>query len=214
MFTKLTNKLWTKAEEELLSSIFPLKGIKASAAALNRTESSVAKKASRLGLHSKAMFLTHEQYENKLFEKEIDIWPKEQYINTRTPILHECVNGHKWNARPHDILTVQNGCPECATTGFRRHLPGTLYYIRITKDNLTYYKVGITNHSIAKRFSKEKYDELKILFEERFEVGEEALTWETAILREFKQQRVHIDGFLTTNGNTELFEYDILGMDS
>lgn len=57
---------------------------------------------------------THEEYENELFEREIDYWPLEQYITNKTPINHECVKGHIWKAKPNSILTGM-GCPKCAS---------------------------------------------------------------------------------------------------
>lgn len=56
---------------------------------------------------------THYEYENELFQGEIDYFPLEEYKGTHIPILHECLNGHKWLARPKHILNG-HGCPSCA----------------------------------------------------------------------------------------------------
>jgi hypothetical protein len=55
---------------------------------------------------------THEEYENELFEKEIDYWPLEQYKGALIPIKHKCLHDHVWNVKPNDILRGR-GCPEC-----------------------------------------------------------------------------------------------------
>lgn len=56
---------------------------------------------------------THEEYEQQLLKKEIDYWPIERYVNSRTKILHECIEGHQWLVKPQDILSGY-GCPVCA----------------------------------------------------------------------------------------------------
>lgn len=210
--SKITNKLWSKQEEELLSSIFETNGIKKSSIILNRTESSVAKKANRLGLKSKANCMTHEDYENKLFEKELDSYPIERYINTRTPIAHECLQGHIWKVAPHDVL-AGNGCPECATYSFKPNRPTILYYIKISKGGLVYYKLGVTGQTINKRFQYDSDKNIKVLMEKSFDTGTEALIAEKELLSQYASNRVYIPGFLKSNGNTELFEIDILGLD-
>lgn len=265
----ILNKRWTKQEEELLSSVFPSQGIKASALLLNRSESSVAKKASRLGLKSRSHCLTHEQYEQKLFDKEIDYWPTEQYSNIRTAIKHECLEGHKWKITPHEILKgngcpycntinktrtseeysklIENrgfiicevyvnsntpimhkcrfehtwktwphhilagrGCPYCADYGFKLDAPAILYYIKIGE----YYKIGITNRTVRKRFELDRDKSIKILSETEFNTGIEAKEAEKEILSLYADKRVYVPGFLKSGGNTELFTEDILGLDS
>ena len=55
---------------------------------------------------------THSEYENELFQGEIDYFPLEEYKGGQIPILHECLNGHEWLARPKHILNG-HGCPSC-----------------------------------------------------------------------------------------------------
>lgn len=52
-------------------------------------------------------------YEDKLFEREINCLPLEPYIDSRTYILHECLEGHTWKAQPKKILEGR-GCPHCS----------------------------------------------------------------------------------------------------
>ena len=56
--------------------------------------------------------LTHQEYENRLLNIEADAYPIESYINSSTPIMHECIKGHTWLARPNAILRGK-GCPTC-----------------------------------------------------------------------------------------------------
>lgn len=77
----------------------------------------------------------------------------------------------------------------------------------------SYYKVGITNNSVKKRFAAETDKEIKILAEIPFINGKDAYDLEQEIFKEFQNERVKIPGFLK-QGNTELFMTDILQMES
>ena len=55
---------------------------------------------------------THAGYENDLFEREIDVFPIEKYKGVKVKILHECLKGHQWMARPDQVL-AGHGCAEC-----------------------------------------------------------------------------------------------------
>lgn len=56
---------------------------------------------------------THEEYEEEIFERELNFLPKEKYITAHTPILHECLQGHLWKISPRNLLN-NKGCPYCA----------------------------------------------------------------------------------------------------
>lgn len=56
---------------------------------------------------------THQEYEEELFQKEIDRWPIEEYKTAKIPILHECINGHQLLARPFSVL-AGHGCLACS----------------------------------------------------------------------------------------------------
>lgn len=179
---------------------------------LGRNYAAVTKKANRLGLN-KPRAKTHEQYEQELFDKQLEAWPLEKYINACTPIKHTCIEGHEWMARPNTIL-AGHGCSVCANKGgFRFDAPATLYYVKIEQDNLKYYKIGITNKTLSDRFSKDKDKQITVLMEQYFDKGVDAHNEEQNFLREFKHCRQNIAGWLST-GNSELFEIDVLKLDS
>ncbi len=56
---------------------------------------------------------THKEYENELFEREINYFPLGTYNGTHIAINHECLYGHIWPAMPKHILRG-SGCPQCA----------------------------------------------------------------------------------------------------
>ena len=123
--------------------------------------------------------LTHQEYENKLLELEIDYYPIEEYITSRTPILHECLVGHQWRVNPNHILKGR-GCPICNST---------------LKTHETYLK------DLDKT--------IDILKEIYFKNGQDAADYEREIFKIYAQQRVNVPGFLKSEGNTELFAHPI-----
>lgn len=64
-----------------------------------------------------------EDYLDRLTQKEINIFPIEEYINYKTYIQHSCFTGHTWLAKPEHILAGR-GCPKCnirKPTNFKTH---------------------------------------------------------------------------------------------
>lgn len=60
---------------------------------------------------------THNYYIQRLQEMDSNYYPIEEYINSSTPIWHECkICGHKWTVTPEHILQGR-GCPRCAENG-------------------------------------------------------------------------------------------------
>ena len=262
-------KIWTDKEIVFLQNNYNIKGIKACANDLSRSDSSVAKKAGRLGLKAPGGGLkTTAQYDIDLFNKEIDInyledykganisilhecieghifkaRPSnvlsgmgcpicsnrftrtskqysnqisfkilEDYIDTRTPILHQCTNNHIWKAPPSNILRG-TGCPSCSQSGFNNNKPAILYYIKITKNDYTYYKIGITNRTVKDRFINDSDKIIISLREIHYEIGQQAKEEEKRLLKKYKSHRQYIPDFLKSGGNTELFKFDVLGLD-
>lgn len=157
---------------------------------------------------------TTEEYKKDLLMKNINFIVLEPYLNARTPILHQCSYGHQWRPTPDNTLKGQ-GCPSCSILGFDPGKPAMLYYIKIISYHQeVYYKVGITNNSVEKRFSHDKDKIVQILMQKHFALGSEARLEEQSILKKYKDKRVKITDFLKSGGNTELFETDILGLDT
>ncbi|RYE13054.1 MAG: hypothetical protein EOP45_21840 [Sphingobacteriaceae bacterium] len=208
-------KGWTDTEIEFLQKHYNDWGASKCASHLNKSLDSIYKKANRLSVHSSHtnVSLTHEEYENKLFLAEIDFFPIERYITANTPILHECLKGHQWRVRPLNILSGK-GCPSCVVGGrFDPNKSAILYYIRIAKDNEILYKIGVTNKTVKERFRLDRDKDIKIICEEYFEKGSEALLTEAYYFNKYVSKRVTRPNFLNSNGNTELFGEDVLGLD-
>ena len=102
------------------------------------------------------------------------------------------------------------GCSSCAKSGYDVNKPGTLYYIRIKGTG--YYKIGITNNTIKKRFSKEDLSTIEVIRTWYYENGQECYNKEQEILQRYKSNRCYTVNLLQS-GNTELFNTDILALD-
>ena len=125
-----------------------------------------------------------------------------------------CIKHDHWfktTPSNHLICETSGGCKLCNKSGFDISKPGTLYYISI--NNGQAYKIGITNHSVKKRFLKDSDLNYKVIATFEFDLGIDALNRETEIKRQFKHAK-YIGEPLLLNGNTELFSYDILGLDT
>jgi hypothetical protein len=116
----LANK-WTKDEEAILKENYHL-GVKDCLELLpHRSHASLYGKANKLGLKSEyhpSTKWTHEDYENKLFELEINHWPIEKYNGYDTPILHSCIKNHETLRAPSNVLK-QTDCTICLGLGKR-----------------------------------------------------------------------------------------------
>lgn len=148
----------------------------------------------------------------KSYQETIKYKVLEEYINSHTKIKHECSEGHIWHAAPTNILSG-TGCPFCNIGSYNIKLPGTLYYIRIDYQGRKYYKIGVTNNSVASRFRSESHICITILYEHTFIDGAEAKELESSILYEFKHLIPKDISILRNGGNTELFTRDVLGFD-
>jgi hypothetical protein len=164
---------------------------------------------------------THEEYENLILQKELTCYPLESYVTNHVKILHRCVNcENEWYIKPAHVL-AGHGCRKCSDNTKRVYHTEIIdtnpektkvYYVSIRrkKDNVTYYKIGITKR-LETRFSAETDKEVTFIKIWNFNSRREALKFEQLILREFKPFR-NKRKFLKAGGNTELFPFDILNL--
>lgn len=70
--------------------------------------------------------ITHEQYVEKVALINRNIQVVDIYTNNLTPIMHMCkICGHKWIARPYNIL-IGCGCPKCNMSHGERNVESYL----------------------------------------------------------------------------------------
>lgn len=68
---------------------------------------------------------THEQYVNELYNINPNIIVKEQYIDSHTNILHEClIHNIEWRMSPTNALNGE-GCKKCASNKIKNRLSKT-----------------------------------------------------------------------------------------
>jgi len=212
-----SNHQWTTEDDLIIKDNYRKNGAVFCMSLLkNRTRNAIVLRAGVLNISMEEQYnkWTHTKYEQELFNKEIDYYPIEQYINSGTPINHECLNEHIWKVTPSHVLGGTN-CPYCVDTyGFKPNKPAILYYIKIIKAQQVYYKIGITNRTIEERFNKDKkLCTIIPLLIERYDKGSLALAKEKSILNKYSTKRITVPKLLLSQGNTELFEEDILGLD-
>ena len=195
--------IWTSAEENIIIDFYADKGVNYCGELLDRSLSAIANKAKRLGISVKEPVIrrtkSSETYEQVIFEKDISYVPLEEYINARTPIEHECINGHIWKVSPNKILSKAANCPKCSALKFNPNKPCVLYLISFNN----YYKVGITSKEIKETLGTDwtKFN-MKIEWSIFYENGIEAYVAREKILNHFNSYLVDTD--LLQSGNTEI----------
>lgn len=150
--------------------------------------------------------------EAKEIHKNTYDYSKIEYLNNKTKIGIICkIHGIFWQSPNHHLHG--SGCPNCASTGFNPTKPAILYYLRVNTEKYPLYKIGITNYTINKRFSKKDLKKITVLKVFSYTLGEEALKEEKRILKKFKSYKYRGDNVLDSGGNSELFVKDILLLD-
>lgn len=107
-----------------------------------------------------------------------------------------------------------NGCPSCARNGFDPAKAGTLYYLKITDGSTVVYKIGITNLCVKRRFRRNDREKIQVIETWKYPIGQDAYEKEQQILKLYAEFKYKGDDILTSNGNSELFTVDILGLDT
>ncbi len=130
-----------------------------------------------------------------------------KYTNSKVPIDIVCAAHGTFQQTPNNHSKGQ-GCPMCALTGFNRSKHGLLYYIKVEYKGQIAYKIGITNHSIKKRYVGELH-KITILAERVFSIGAEAYLKEQRLLKMYKALK-YTGTPLLKSGNTELFHTNII----
>lgn len=134
------------------------------------------------------------------------------YKNARTRLSITCPKGHTYQAI-YDSWRRGSRCSQCAECGFKKDKPAILYYLRIEYEGNLFYKVGITNQTIQKRFRKEFDFKYTVLMAKTYQIGEYALRDEQCILDTYDKYRCSNIRILKNGGNTEIFTKDVLGLD-
>jgi len=138
------------------------------------------------------------------------------YVNMNTKINIVCKKHGIFTQTPASHINSKNGCPLCAEEkkGYSIDKPGRLYYLKVTRNNHTFYKIGITNNTVKRRYDSETKVKYEVIYEEYYKNGEIPLIIEQQIKNTYQIQIVYktIKVFDRT-GNTEVFYTDVLNLD-
>ena len=94
--------------------------------------------------------------------------------------------------------------------GFDINKPCTLYYICIDE---YWYKIGITTLDLYSRFGASQLKRIREIYTHTFDTGHEAIELEASIKKEF-YSLFRDDLNVLKNGNTEIVDFDFLGLDN
>lgn len=139
-------------------------------------------------------------------------YSKIKYETSIRKVIIICPVHGEFKQIPNNHLNGQ-GCPSCGKSGFDPIKPAILYYIRIDKDNDIFYKIGVTNRTIEERFKCEDA-EITELHKWEYEFGRDAANKEGEIKEIFKNNLFNGLPILKRVGNTEIFDFDVLGYDN
>ena len=132
------------------------------------------------------------------------------YINSHTYVhlIHNTC-GTNFKVRPYHLLNG-SGCTYCSGSGgFSQEKPAILYLVKLKdlQNNLV-YKIGITNLSVEKRYSKSERNKFISITTYQFEDGKLCYDTEQYFLKKYTMYRYQ--GIkLLKKGNTEILTHDI-----
>lgn len=115
--------------------------------------------------------------------------PKLISVGSHKKFKWVCNIDHEWYASPNHRTSGNQGCPECAVSGFKSNLKGYLYLM--FNDNLQMFKVGITN-SPARRLHEHGlfgWEPVDIIGPKN---GSTIRTMESSILKALKSKNVDV----------------------
>ena len=157
------------------------------------------------------MKLTQSEFLEKAVRVHGYKYEYKKYQGMYTPIEIKC-KVHGWFFQvPKDHIDKSAGCKKCNGYSFKYDEPAILYYISI--DNGCAYKIGVTNNTVEVRYSSSELTRIKIIKTWDYATGRDAFDEEQRILKSFNYAKLNNIKLLNT-GNTELFQYDVLNLDT
>jgi hypothetical protein len=129
------------------------------------------------------------------------------YTNTDVKIKIICPKHGEFWQTPYQHIKRGNGCPRCSENGLNYAKKTYLYWLRFEKPIASFWKIGITNHPIDKRFSDHRYITCRHIWQ--FDDGWQAESVERTILTTFSGYSIPPNPKLTKTGYTECFEESV-----
>lgn len=136
-----------------------------------------------------------------------------KYVNGNTDIRIICPEHGPFTQLPRTHLQ-NSGCPYCADSGINLLESGILYYLRVETRNQLFWKIGVTNNTVGKRF-KGDMNKITVIKTWAYKEMTYGFKREQEVLRQHTKYRYRGgDKPLKRGGNTELFIRDVLGLDA
>jgi bacterioferritin-associated ferredoxin len=131
------------------------------------------------------------------------------YISAMLPLQFICEQGHS-HSIPWNEFNKGTRCGQCKRSGYNSMVAGRLYYVRFDFPGFSLWKIGISNHSIAKRFKSERVKPV-VLMDSWYADGSKPPKLETEIKRKHKTHKYN--GATLQKGNSDCFTIDVLELD-
>jgi len=147
---------------------------------------------------------------SKIIHNDYYDYSKVVYKNNNKKVIIICPKHGEFTQVPKSHLNG-NKCSKCAESCFDFTKPAILYYLKINGGQA--YKIGITNRTVNERFNKSELQVIEVLATRYYEIGEAAYVAEQEVLSDYLEHK-YVGPKLLESGNTELFNKDILGLDT
>lgn len=131
-----------------------------------------------------------------------------EYVNTKGKVKIICPEHGLFEQVPNYHIGG-SGCPYCGLSsgGFDASKPGVLYFVKLEKPFASFWKIGITNRTVRKRFGGE-FAFVTTQYSWELENGFHVYRIEQSALKEFQEYKFD-DSFLFSllemGGNSECF---------
>jgi Zn finger protein HypA/HybF involved in hydrogenase expression len=126
------------------------------------------------------------------------------YILSNIKIKIICPEHTHFMQTPAHHLMGQ-GCPKCASHGFNSHKPGVIYLLKFQTDIASFWKIGITNRTVAERFCPNDRICVKTGYQWQCE-GTTAHELEQGILKSYGEHKInYLFPLLSSGGDSECF---------
>lgn len=126
------------------------------------------------------------------------------YTNTDVKVKIICPIHGVFRQTPYQHTKRGNGCPLCSTNGLDYNKQTYLYLLLFEKPIAKFWKVGITNLPIEKRFSDHRFIVRRFLWQ--FDDGWQAESLEKIVLKSFAGYALPPNPNLLKTGYTECFD--------
>jgi hypothetical protein len=131
-----------------------------------------------------------------------------KYVDSQSKITIICPTHGIFKQQPNSHLSGCS-CPNCADYGFNPEKPSLIYLLKFQTDIATFWKIGITNRTIEKRFTINDFNCIRLGFVWKCK-GNQAYKIEQCILKTYRQYQLRfLFPLIEGTGNTECLDLNL-----